>query len=875
MTHEEKNRVPNLDTAIEAMRNDVPPETGVAAAGARVWARLQNADVLPELDQIRGCDDFRKLLPAYQAGKLGPSRSLLLEDHLRGCVACHEVARSGEARQVVWDFPKPASRWAFPRFAMAAAALVVLAVGSMWVARVLETPSGPRARVQSIQGSLYKVTSTGDQALPAGAELTEGEFVRTAGNSHAFVQLFDGSIVEMSERSAFSVTARRQDTTVHLDQGRIIVQAAKRKTGHLYVLTPDARVSVTGTVFAVNSGMKGSRVSVIEGEVHVGYSGKDDVLHSGDQAVTSSNLTTVPVQEEIAWSDNLQKHLELLAQFAILQKKFDQIPTPGLRYTSNILDRLPANTVVYASIPNLGDALKEANDIFQNQLQQSSVLREWWNKGHKSSDGLTFEQMVAKLHGLSQYLGDEVVLAGFSGNAGGGQNVVFIADLKNAGVRGYLDREFSSLVTHPDGKTEGLRVVDETELPALTEGSHQQLIAVVGDQFLLMSPSVNTLKLVNTQLKNGAGGLTGSAFGQRIQSAYQRGAGMMFAINLQQIIGEMRSRQMMTNPQHNPAALAASGFNDAQYLVVEHRDQQGAPDNRAVLAFAGPRHGIASWLAAPSPIRSLEFVSPNAGAAVSFLSKRPADMLEDMLQMTTRTAPRDAMAEANAKLHLDIRNDIAASLGGDVTLALDGPVLPKPSWKLIVQVYDPGRLQSALERMVQLLNDEAAKRNHAGVELKQEESGGQIFYSLRALDPKALGMEVDYTYSAGFLVAAPSRALVVSALSTNANKDESLARSAEFQALLPKDAHMNFSAVLYQNIAPLLKPLADQVSGQQMKVLTQLANDSKPSVICAYADNDRIEVASASKLLPFDLNSLGLASLLGRHNGGTSKAAQP
>ena len=37
----------------------------------------------------------------------------------------------------------------------------------------------------------------------------------------------------------------------------------KRTSGHLYVKTPDCRVAVTGTVFSVDSGMKGSRVAVL------------------------------------------------------------------------------------------------------------------------------------------------------------------------------------------------------------------------------------------------------------------------------------------------------------------------------------------------------------------------------------------------------------------------------------------------------------------------------------------------------------------------------------------------------------------------------------------------------------------------------------
>ena len=50
---------------------------------------------------------------------------------------------------------------------------------------------------------------------------------------------------------------------------------------------------------------------------------------------------------------------------------------------------------------------------------------------------------------------------------------------------------------------------------------------------------------------------------------------------------------------------------------------------------------------------------------------------------------------------------------------------------------------------------------------------------------------------------------------------------------------------------------------------------SKPSVICAFGQDSRIEVASSSRLLPFDLNSMAFRTLLGARERGTSQVPNP
>jgi ferric-dicitrate binding protein FerR (iron transport regulator) len=866
-----------LDQAISELRAEQPDAKALSASAERVWQKLQEGlgdeGTANALQPIRGCNDIRALLPAFHQQELAPARALIVEDHLRECVSCRSYAhgRAVDGKTSTDWRMEPVSRgfqWNFAKLSFAAAGLAVLiAVAWTGYSWYNAGPPGSRARIDSVAGQVYSVGWAGEHTLKQGDEISQGEFIRTAANSHAVVRLFDGSKVEMNQRAQLGVSADRRNTTIHLNQGSIIVQAAHRQTGHLYVSAPDCNVAVTGTVFSVNSGTKGSRVSVIEGEVHVKHAGMESILHSGDQVATTQSVGTVPVSQEISWSNDLNHELALLAEFSQLRQKLEAIPTPGPRYESKILPLLAPDTVLYVGIPNLGNALQQANQIFQQQLSQSKVLQDWWNKSGKANQHPTPEELIGQIQAISQFLGEEVVITFRASPGANDHGPLLLAEIKQAGLKEYLQNHLAATLSSTQTKSD-LHVVDQQSLSSLVAGE-RGMIMLVRQNMLVVGGDAASVQQMSAQLDAGATQFASTDFGQRIVNVYSQGTEIVVAANLGQILNATHTQPQESN------ALSNSGFNDVKYLIATRGETSNHGDNRITVEFSGPRRGVASWLAAPAPVGSLDYVSANAGAAFSFVAKQPALMFDDVFSIVGAGDPdfNKGLAQANAELGLNIRDDLASALGGEVTIALDGPVLPTPSWKAIIEVNQSGALQLAIEKMVQAANREAQKENEPGVKLNQTQVGGRTFYTIQP-QKAGLTMEYDYTFADGYLIMAPSRALLLAAIETHEN-GTSLARSASFRALLPSDNQANFSAMIYQNLAPILKPLASQLNSGQLAIVQQLAADSKPSVICAYGESDRIEVASSGKLLDLNPTLPTLLHLLGMSEHGTSRQTNP
>jgi hypothetical protein len=284
-----------------------------------------------------------------------------------------------------------------------------------------------------------------------------------------------------------------------------------------------------------------------------------------------------------------------------------------------------------------------------------------------------------------------------------------------------------------------------------------------------------------------------------------------------------------------------------------------------MLSFKEQRSGIASWLAQPGPMGALNFISPDANMVAAFVVREPSSLVDELLGYLDKASPhiRQDLSLLEANYNLKLRDDFAAPLGGEFAFALDGPVLPTPSWKMIFEVYDPARLQQTFERVVEEVNKQAAREGKGGLLWERSESGGRTFYALKSV---TYGVEIHYTYASGYLVAAPSRALIERALKYR-DSGFTLLRSPRFTSTLPADGNANFSAIFYHDLAPLLEPIAGQMEKaakslpEEQQMAIRATADAPPTLAYVYAQGDRLIFATDSEGGPFGLSPATLMGL--------------
>ncbi len=795
-----------LERAIAEIREETVAQDVIDAAAARVWERISAPTAASAAGFIRGCEDFRALMPDYRAGLLNAARTLLLKDHLNECVECRK-----EYGGKIVEFPARPHHPMRRYYAWAAAAAGIAAAGlSGWLAVRYFGPGADRVYAQALSGSVMVVSANGVQPLAAGREILAGVEIRTAKGSSATLTLGNGSTLEIRERSALSTSRTANDLTVHLNRGAVLVQAAKRRSGHLYVTTADCRAAVTGTVFSVNAGVKGSRVSVMQGEVRVSEANREEVLKAGQQTVIGPSLESAPLTEDVAWSPNR-------ARFAAGST------AQGKGVAGDLLSRVPESTVLFAMLPAPA-AAADTQATWRQVADQQPEFR------------LALGERAAGVEGVLNKLqsagyADRIAVVMLRGTGKHSEGPVYLASVKKPGIGDFIQRAGGSLSV---AERPGLAVI----------GSRKDLVQTVA-----------------AALDGPKGAFAGSPCYARLAAGERAGTAAVCA-DLARMTGHTQG---------------------AGYLAAESRSVNGQPETRVTLGFDGPRTGMAAWLAPPAPMGALDFVSPNATFLAAFVVTQPSAILDEMVGFR-KLFGGDSSSEFKQAVEA-AHAELSAGLGGEFALAMDGPMFPTPSWKVIVEAYDPTRFQAAMAKLIETYNAAAGKPGSTSnpVRTSQEVVDGRTYYKIGGADQNPL-TEAVYVFSDGYLIAGPSRAVVGDALQTRTART-SITRSNAFVALMPHDRDANFSAVVYQNLGTTLAPLAGLIGGlipggRGSEAVNKLAN-LPPQFIAAYAEPDAITLstrgAAGPKVGDFSNSSLfqiaGGALPLGQLMGTRGPAA--
>jgi len=526
---------------------------------------------------------------------------------------------------------------------------------------------------------------------------------------------------------------------------------------------------------------------------------------------------------------------------------------------------MPQNTVLYAALPNLSATIAESNRIIEERIQQNPALKDWF-ENRREPRGPGMNHAITVIREFGEQLGDELAVGAGMSDSGEPVEPVVLAELKNpAGFRAFFDEEVLKLAGQ--GKAPQVQWVEDPKSaqPAAstaTKGGDKQIYVWIAGDVLVASPKLDQLQAVATR----SGGFTSTPFHDRIAGVYREGAGLVVAADLEKVIAHTRGiRRIAVGDQHEQALNELGVFNMKSF-VLDQKDSDGKTNTRAVLSYAEANHGVTSWLAPPAPMGSLEYISPDANVVAGFVVKNPSALVDDLLSVLNTVSPdlNKKLSELQKDHGLDLRKDFAAPLGGEYAFAIDGPIFPTPSWKLVFEVNDPAHLQQAFEHVVEEVNKQMAKEGKAGLAWDKSDASGHTYYTLRSKD---FGVEVNYVFANGYMIAGPTRALVEHALKYH-DSAVNLIHSTRFVSGLPADGNTNFSALIYHNLAPLVQPFANRIpdslkSDEQQKAIANMTANMQPTLAYAYAFGDRIEFASNTDGGPFGLSP---ATLLGMPN---------
>ena len=621
-----------LDAAIAAIRNDEPSATEMASATARVRAAIaarrgphavnsSSAESAPA-ERWNSIADYVAAIPAYLAKQLSPAQTILFEEETRQSVplrrALNEARGGDQSRGVIsgksGSLIATSYRWL-------AAAATVAAVAIAVVLALPQLPSLDQSRlaqVDTIDGELYQIANGRLQTLTPGTWIDGRQRIRSGNDSKAVITLDDGSQIEVDARSELSLTRRGSGNRIDVSRGRILVEASPQGSGTLDVFTNEFEVSVTGTIFEVAHGAKGSRVAVVEGSVNVLLQGNTTSLEPGEMMGSRTDFLALNVADEVAWSQNAEQYLAMLEEVAALQQDLQAVMSVPARYSTRLLDLVPVDTAVYIAVPNAPEKVADVYEVIKARMQGSQFLSEAWVEFESASEGQHLDEVMAWMREIGYALGEETVFAMTTGTAGidGNEETAIPLVLSEVDAAAFTASFTDQIERFRDAlAAEG----HDTELEVAlighpAEAVDGQLSILLYEDLLVATIDAQPMTQMYAVLQDGSSAFVGTALHGLLQTTYDQGTEILGAVDIPAMLAPLDSTMAAAEPE-----LATAGLHNAEFLIAQYQQGNNAAIITADLFFSSPREGAMSWLATPGPMGSLEFFSADTTVVAALL----------------------------------------------------------------------------------------------------------------------------------------------------------------------------------------------------------------------------------------------------------------
>ena len=270
----------------------------------------------------------------------------------------------------------------------------------------------------------------------------------------------------------------------------------------------------------------------------------------------------------------------------------------------------------------------------------------------------------------------------------------------------------------------------------------------------------------------------------------------MIAANLEGQVADWIKYAKERNLSHDFApTLDLLGFRSLDYLLLSP-DFAGRGMNQAARLAFGPegRDGVMNWLAEPSPMRGLNFFSPDVHVFASAIVRNPYQMFLDYLLYLQATRQENDFRQA-----LEVvakRESFLKSFGGEIAVGIDSPVLPVPNVKIAIEVSDHDAFQKGLDQIVSDLLRAFEREGRIAI-VEDVMHKDRTIYTL-VVD--GVPFTPAWTFVDSYFIAGPGPQFVRNSIDVYESR-HSIASDSRLAALLPGNLDLNFSMLLYQDLA--------------------------------------------------------------------------